>query len=70
MGLRHCRPYRREALYGLQATDTPVRDIYEGSILVVFAVCIGGATAVGAGIGWLIPNARMNPGVPPNDVLR
>lgn len=36
-----------------RSVDTPVGTLYEGNILLVFAVFIGLGAATGAGIGWL-----------------
>ena len=36
-----------------RSVETPVGQLYEGNILLVFAVCIGLGAALGSGIGWL-----------------
>jgi hypothetical protein len=48
-----------------QSVDTPVGTVYEGDVLLVFAVFVGGAAAIGAGLGWLAANAGDDEDVPP-----
>jgi len=54
-----------------QASDTPVGTFHEGNVLLLFAVCVGGGAAVGAGIGCLAANCGGGGNVPPpSDLLR
>ncbi len=54
-----------------QSIDTPVGDVFEGNVLLVFAVSVGGLAAIGAGIGWLMANPGGGENAPPpNNLLR